>query len=193
MNKQKLATASCIVLSIVFSLSLGLLIYFKAVSPTVYDVYEKILYYPEDLYEEYQKVAEGMIARHEYTCQYHAKTTVYSENSRTTLVIQIGEYDKESVYSNYITATVKNFGTNEQEVTFERSRRNAEEAYEDAEKYRNTMSIVTAIVVLILVIFTAVYLIVNSIMKRYRKVLIPIIFIVACIAMIIVMKPFLLV
>lgn len=192
MNKQKLATASCIVLSIVFSLSLGLLIHFKAFSPTVYDVYEKKLYYPEDLYEEYQKEAEEMIARHEYTCQYPTKTTFYFENSRTTLVIQIGEYDKGFAYSNYITATVKNFGTNEQEVTFERSRRNAEEAYEEAEKYKNTMSIFTAIFVLILVIFT-VYLIVNSIKKRYRKVLIPMIFIVACIAMVIAMMHFLLV
>ena len=136
MNRQKLATIGCIILSIVFSVSFGLFIHFKAFMPTVSDNYEKTLYYPEALYKEYQKEAEGMIARHEYTCQYPAQTTFYSEDSRTTLVIEIGEYDERKVYSDYITATVKNFGTNEQEVTFERSRKSAEEAYENAERYR---------------------------------------------------------
>lgn len=122
MNRQKLATIGCIILSIVFSVSFGLFIHFKAFMPTVSDVYEKSLYYPEDLYKEYQEEAERMIVSHEYTCQYPAKTTIYSENGRTTLIIEVGDYDEGFRYSNCVTATVKNFGTNEQEVTFERSR-----------------------------------------------------------------------
>ncbi|MDE5830596.1 MAG: hypothetical protein K2H53_02735 [Clostridia bacterium] len=191
MNRQKLATIGCIILSIVFSVLLGLFIHFKAFLPTVLEVYEKSLYYPEALYEEYQKEAEGMIDRHEYTCKYPAKTTFYSEDGRTTLVIEIGEYDKGFSYSNYITATIKNFGTNEQEVTFERSRKSAEEAYEGAENYRNGMRILTAIFVLILVAFT-VYLIKNSIKRRYSKVFTPMLFIVALIVVTILMLHFLL-
>lgn len=191
MNRQKLATIGCIILSIAFSVSFGLFIHFKAFMPTVSDVYEETLYYPEALYEEYQKEAEGMLARHEYTCHYPAQTTFYSEDGRTTLVIEIGEYDEGKVYSDYITATVKNFGTNEQEVTFERSRKSAEEAYKRAENYRNGIRILTAIFVIILVVFT-VYLVINSIKRRYSKVLTPILFIVACIVMIIAMMHFLL-
>lgn len=189
MSRQKLATAGCIVLSIVFTLLLGLFIHFKAFYPGVSSVYEKCLYYPEDLYEEYKKEAERMIVRHEYTCQYPAKTTFESEDNRTTLVIQIGEYDKGFIYCNYITATVKNFGTNEQEVTFERSRKSAEDAYEDAERYRTTMSIFTLVFIGILIIFTA-YLIKNSIKRCYRKVFTPMLFIVGTIAMIIAMIHF---
>ena len=91
MNRQKLATIGCIILPIVFSVSFGLFIHFKAFMPTVSDNYEKTLYYPEALYKEYQKEAEGMIARHEYTCQYPAQTKFYSEDSQITLVIEIGE------------------------------------------------------------------------------------------------------
>ncbi len=191
MNRQKLATIGCFILSIVFSVSFGLFIHFKVFMPTVSDVYEKTLYYPEALYEEYKEETEGMLARHEYTCQYPAKTTFYSEDGRTTLVIEIGEYDEGKVYSDYITATVKNFGTDEQEVTFERSRKSAEEAYKGAENYRNGMRILTAIFVIILVVFT-VYLIINSIKRRYSKVFYPISLIVACTVMIIAMMHFLL-
>lgn len=184
MNRQKLATVGCIVLSVVFSLSFGLFIHFNVFLPIVSDVYEKVLYYPEDLYKEYQEEAESMIARHEYTCQYPAKTTFYSADNRTTLVvIKIGEYYEGYDYSNYITATVKNFGTNEQNVTFERSRKNAEEAYNEAEEFRNTMSTLTAIFVFILVIFT-VYLIANSIQRHYGKVFYPMIVIAMIIAII---------
>lgn len=183
MNRQKLATVGCIILSIVFSLSLGLFIHFKTFLPHVSNTYEKTLYYPEALYKEYKKETEKMIARHEYSCQYPVKTTLYSENSQTTLVIEIGEYDEGYIYSDYITATVKNFGTNEQEVTFERSRKSYEQAYKQAERYRTLMNIYTAVFVFILVIFT-VYLIKNSIKRRYRKVLTPIIFIVVLITMI---------
>lgn len=189
MNRQKLATIGCIILSIVFSVSFGLFIHFKAFMPTVSANYEKTLHYPEALYKEYQKEAEGMIARHEYTCQYPAQTTFYSEDSRTTLVIEIGEYDEGKIYSDYITATVKNFGTNEQEVTFERSRKSAEEAYESAERYRTLMGIFTLVFIFILIIFTA-YLIKNSIKRCYSKVLYPISLIVACTVMIIAMMHF---
>lgn len=191
MNRQKLATIGCIMLSIVFSVSFGLFIYFKVFMPTVSNIYEKSLYYPEDLYNEYQEEAERMIVSHEYTCQYPAKTTIYSENGRTTLIIEVGDYDEGFRYSNCVTATVKNFGTNEQEVTFERSRKSAEEAYKGAENYRNGMRILTAIFVIILVVFT-VYLIINSIKKRYIKVLYPISLIVACTVMAIAMMHFLL-
>ena len=180
MNRQKLATIGCIILSIVFSVLLGLFIHFKVFLPTVLEVYEKTLDYPEALFEEYQKEAEGMIARHEYTCQYPTKTTFYSEDGHTTLVIKIGEYDDGKVYSNYITATIKNFGTDEQEVTFERSRKSVEEAYEGAENYRNGMRILTTIFVLILVAFT-VYLIKNSMKRCYSEVFTPMLFIVALI------------
>lgn len=188
MNRKTLATAGCIVLSIVFSLSFGFFIHFKVFWPDVSDVYEKTLYYPEELYDEYQKEAERMIAINKYTSHYPVQTIIYSKDNRTTLVMKIGEYGKR--YSNYITVTVKNFETDEQEVTFERSRKSAEEAYEEAEKFRKNMSISTGIFVFILVIFT-VYLIINSIKKRYSKVLTIMLSIVASIVTIIVMKPFL--
>jgi len=191
MNRQKLATIGCIILSIVFSVSFGLFIHFKAFYPQVSSVYEKCLYYPENLYEEYKNEAERMIARHEYTCQYPAKTTIYSENGRTTLIIEVGDYDEGFRYSNCVTATVKNFGTNEQEVTFERSRKSAEEAYENAERYRTLMGIFTLVFIFILIIFTA-YLIKNSIKRCYSKVLYPISLIVACTVMTIAMMHFLL-
>lgn len=178
MNRQKLVTIGCIMLSIAFSVSLGLFIHFKVFIPNVSNVYEKTLYYPEDLYKEYQKEAERMISSHEYTCQYPVETTTYSENGRITLVIEIGEYDEDFIYSNYLTATVKNFGTNEQEITFERSRKSAEEVYESAERYRTLMCMFTLVRIFILIIFTA-YLIKNSIKRHYLKVLIPILLIVA--------------
>ena len=183
MNRQKLATIGCIILSIVFSVSFGLFIHFKAFMPNVSNVYEKLLYYPEDLYKEYQEEAERMIASHEYTCQYPVKTAIYSENGRTTLIIEVGQYDEGLRHSNYLTATVKNFETNEQEVTFERSRKSAEDAYESAERYRTLMSIFTLVFILILIVFTA-YLIKNSLKRLYRKVLTPILLIVAGIVII---------
>ena len=158
MNRQKLATIGCIILSIVFSVSFGLFIHFKAFMPTVSNVYEKSLY--------------------------------YSEDGRTNLIIEVGDYDEGFRYSNYVTATVKNFGTNEQEVTFERSRKSAEEAYENAERYRTLMGIFTLVFIFILIIFTA-YLIKNSIKRRYSKVLYPISLIVACTVMTIAMMHFL--
>lgn len=190
MNWKKLATIGCIILSIVFSVSFGLFVHFKAFMPNVSNVYEKSLYYPEDLYKEYQEEAERMIVSHEYTCQYPAKTTIYSENCRTTLIIEVGDYDEGFRYSNCVTATVKNFGTNEQEVTFERSRKSAEEAYESAESYRTLMSIFTLVFIFILIVFTA-YLINNSIKRRYSRVLFPISLIVVCTVVIIAMMHFL--
>lgn len=73
MNKQKLATAGCIVLSIVFSLSFGLFIHFQVFLPGANNVYEKTLYYSEDLYEEYYKEAVRMIDNKEYSCKYPVK------------------------------------------------------------------------------------------------------------------------
>lgn len=148
--------------------------------PEVSDVYEKLLYYPEDLYKEYQEEAERMIVSHEYTCQYPVTITTYSENGRITLILKVGQYDEGYGYSDYVTATVKNFETNEQEVTFERSRKSAEDAYESAEKYRTLMGILTLVFIFILIIFTA-YLIKNSLKGLYRKVLTRILLIVACI------------
>ena len=94
MNRQKLATIGCIILSIVFSVSFGLFIHFKVFMPTVSSTYEKVLYYPEDLYKEYQEEVERMIVSNEYICQYPARTTIYSENGRATLIIEVGEYNK---------------------------------------------------------------------------------------------------
>ena len=191
MNRQKLVTIGCIMLSIVFSVSFGLFIYFKGLMPIVSNVYEKALYYPEDLYKEYQEEAERMIVSHEYTCQYPAKTTIYSENGRATLIIKVGDYDEGFVYSNCVTATVKNFGTNEQEVTFERSRKSAEEAYESAERYRTCMSIFELVFIFIIIVFTA-YLIKNSINRCYSRIFYPITFIVLCTVMIITIMHFIL-
>lgn len=186
MNRQKLATIGCIILSIVFSVSIGLFIHFKLYMPTVSDVYEKSLYYPEDLYKEYQEEAEKMIFNHEYTCQYPVKTTFYSKNGRTTLIIKVGEYnegDKGSGRAHYLTATVKNFGTNEQEITFERNIKSAEDAYKIAERYRILTSIFTLVFIGILIIFTA-DLIKKSIKGLYKKVLIYMLYILVCIVMI---------
>lgn len=191
MNRQKLVTIGCIMLSIVFSVSFGLFIYFKGLMPIVSNVYEKALYYPEDLYKEYQEEAERMIVSHEYTCQYPAKTTIYSENGRATLIIKVGDYDEGFIYSNCVTATVKNFGTNEQEVTFERSRKSAEEAYESAERYRTCMSIFELVFIFILIVFTA-YLIKNSIKRYYSRIFYPITLIVVCTVMIITILHFIL-
>jgi len=81
------------------------------------------------------------------------KTDIYSENGQTTLIIEVGEYDEPLIYSHYTTATVKNFGTSEQEITFERSIKSAEEAYESAERYRTLMGIFTLVFIFILIIF----------------------------------------
>lgn len=180
MNRQKLATGACIILSIVFSLSLGIFGYFKLLLPTKSEVYAKTLDYPENLYKEYQKAAEEMIDSHEYTCKYPTQSETYIEDGYVTLILKIGEYDEGKGYSNYVTATVKKLGTNEQEVTFERSRKSVEEACEQAEKYKIFMNIFYTVLGFILIIFT-LYLIVNSIKKHYSRVLIPIIYIVALI------------
>ncbi len=190
MNRQKLATIGCIILSIVFSVLLGIFIHFKAFMPKVSNVYEKLLYYSEDLYKEYQEEAERIIVSHEYTCQYPVKTTIYSKNGRTTLIIEVGQYDEGLGYSDYLTATVKNFETNEQEVTFKRNRKSAEDAYESAERYRTLMGTFTLVFIFILIIFTA-YLIINSLKGLYRRVLTPILFIVVDIVIIIAMLHFL--
>lgn len=179
MNRQKLATIVCIILSITFSMLLGFLIHFKAFLPLTSYAYERILYYPKTLYEEYQKEAERMIDMNEYTSQYPTKTTFYLENDRTTLVIEIGEYG--GIPYDYITATVKNFGTNEQEITFERNRKSSEEAFEQAERYKTVMNILTLVFIIILIIFTE-YLIKNSIKRRYSRVIglmISIVFVIA--------------
>lgn len=185
MNRQKLATICCIVLSIAFSLSFGLVIHFKVFLPYADNYYEEMLHYPEALYEEYKEEAERMIATHEYSSKYHAKTILYSENNQiTALVIEIGEYDKKPDYSNYITATVKNFGTSEQEVTFKRSIKSAKRAIEMAKRFRIVVNIGTGIFIVILFIFT-VWLIKSSIKKEYSKVLISILCVLAGTAIII--------
>jgi len=151
-----------------------------------------MLYYPEALYEEYEKEVERMIVRNEYTCQYPTKTTFYSENGQTTLIVEIGGYNEGYIYSDYTTATVKNFGTNEQEITFERSKKSYEQAYEKAEEYRTVMRINTVIFVFVLVIFI-VYLIINSIKRHYGIVLTSMVFIIVLIAIIIAIMYFILV
>lgn len=179
MNRQKLATICCIVLSIAFSLSFGLVIHFKVFLPYADNYYEKLLYYPEALYKEYKEEAERMITKQEYTCKYPAKTTLYSENNQIiALVIKIGEYDGGVNSLNYITATVKNFGTNEQEVTYERSRKSAEQAIRGAKGYKIGVNIITGVFIFILVIFT-VWLIKISIKKQYTRVVMYILGIVA--------------
>ena len=80
MNRKKLATIGCIILSIAFSSTLAFLFFFKVFLPIPADVYEKTLYYPEALFEEYQKEAERMIAMHEYSCQYPVQATFYSND-----------------------------------------------------------------------------------------------------------------
>lgn len=174
MNRQKPATIGCIVLSIAFSVSFGLFIYFNQFLPFVQNTYEKLLYYSEDLYQEYQKEAERMIATHDYTSQYLAKATFYSEDNQTTLVIEIGDYNDDSGYSDYLTAVVKNFGTDKQEVTFKRHR-SAEKAPKDAKMYKTITNIITAIFVFIIVRFTK-HLIRISIKKCYKNVILIILF-----------------
>ena len=174
MNKQKLATIGCILLVIACSLSFGFCVCSRVLLPLQCEVCERALYYPEALYGEYQKEAERTIAEGDYTSQYHSETTIYSENSRTTWVIKIGDYDSKYAYPNYITATVKNFRTNEQETSFKRSRESAEEALKDAEEYKTTMNRTIGVFVVILIIFTG-YLIKRVIEKRYLPAFITII------------------
>ena len=193
MNRQKLATIACIILSIVFSVSFGLFIHFKVLMPISSDVYENLLYYPEDLYKEYEEEAERMLLNHEYTCQYPAQITTYHENGHTTLIIKIGDYDRVSTYSNYVTVTAKNSETNEQEITFERSRKSAEEAYESSERDRTLMEFFAVVFIYyVLIIFFTAYLINNSIKRRYSRVLYPISLIGICTVMIIAMQHLLL-
>ena len=144
MNKQKLATIGCILLVIACSLSFGFCVCSRVLLPLQCEVCERALYYPEALYGEYQKEAERMIAEGEYA------------------------------YPNYITATVKNFRTNEQETSFKRSRESAEEALKDAEEYKTTMNRTIGVFVVILIIFTG-YLIKRVIEKRYLPAFITII------------------
>lgn len=174
MNKQKLATIGCILLVISCSLSFGICICSRVLLPTRCEVYERALYYPETLYGEYQKEAERMIAEGDYTCQYHAETTIYSENGRTTWVIKIGEYDSRYEYPNYIVATVKNFRTNEQETSFKRSRESAEKAVEEAEEYKTIMNRTIGVFVVMLIGFT-VLLIKRVMEKRYLPAVVTII------------------
>ena len=136
MNKQKIVSFVSITLSVIFMVSFALFFHFKAIMPKVNSVYETLRYYPETLYEEYEAEAEKMIANNEYSSQYPAETTFYSEDGRTTLILKIGDYNDTHRYSNYLTATVKNFGTNEQEISFERSRQSAEEAQKSAKTYK---------------------------------------------------------
>lgn len=173
MNKQKLATVACIVVSVLFTVVFGLYIHFIAFQPLVQEVYEKTIDYPEDLYKEYIKEAEEMIARQEYTSQYPMEANFYLKNNRTTLILKIGEYDEGDRYSDYVIVTVENYGTKEQETIIERSRRSAEEAYEDAVKYKEEMNIFTIVFVVILVLFT-VYLVKFSLKRCYIAVFAPI-------------------
>ncbi len=184
MNKQKLATAGCIVLSIVFSLSIVLFTHFKAFLPHVNNIYEKILYYPEDLYVEYEKEAVRMIAKQEYTSdKYPVKTDFNIENGKIILTMKIGNYDEHYQHSTYMTVTVKNLGTDEQETIFERNKKSAEDAYNRAENYKNWMTIYTTVFVLIFIIIT-VFFIQSSIKKHFRRVFITMLFIIAFMAII---------
>lgn len=190
MKHQRLATVCCIILSLTFSLSLGLFIHFKEFLPMVSDVYQKLLYYPEILYEEYQSEAERIIAKRDFSsCRYPLQITICPEDG--TLVLKIGEYNEGKGYSNYITATVKNFKKNE-EITFERSRKSARDAYESAMRYKDSANISTTIFIFILTIFT-VYLIRNSVKRHYCKVLISILIIIVLIAICSLMKSLLIV
>lgn len=179
MKRKYLATISCIILAVAFYVSIGLFLYDKVVQ----DSYEQMLYYPEDLYKEYQKEVQRMIDSADFVSEYKVDTHSFCENGRITWVIKIGDYDKSEDYANFLTATVKNFGTNEQEVTFERSRKSAEEAYEQAEMYKKIMPKYLVILVLIAI----AYSVVNAITSHYKRVIMPILFIFAIIAVISIM------
>ncbi len=169
MNKQKLASFVSIALSVIFTVSFGLFFHFKVLMPKANSVYERLLYYPEALYEKYEAEAEKMIASNEYNSQYPIQTTFYSEDGRTTLIMEIGDYKDTHGYSNYLTATVKNFGTSTQEISFERSRKSAEEAQKSAESYRTLMHLLTIFFIGLFTIL-AVYLIYSSTKRRYFRV-----------------------
>lgn len=177
MNRQKLATIGCIALSVLFSLSLGYLLFSKVLLPLSTNVYENLLDYPEDLYVEYEKEAERIINEKDLMCKYYMELNTYCRNNRITLIMKIGDEDRSKIWSNYITATVENFGTNEQKATFKRSIESAQEAYEQAENYRNRIKIINIILGVVLVIFTA-HLIISSIKRKYRAVFFPMICII---------------
>lgn len=138
--------------------------------------YEAALYYPEDLYEEYEKAAKEMIRKNKYDLQYFKYGNLYIEDGYVTLTLEVGEKGKKD----YIIATVKKYGTNGQSATFKRSRKSAEEAEKDAKSYKTRMRILIPFLGLILFAFTA-FLITSSIKKHYWQVIIPIAVIVATI------------
>ncbi len=172
MKREKWLTNFCIVLSIVFSLSVGIYVHFKWFMPRVNSIYERDAYYSEELYEDYQKEADAMIEKNEFSCKYPTQVLVYPEGNQTTLVLQVGDYANAHRYADYLTVTVKNFGTDNQEITYERSRKGAQEAYQSAKKYKSTANIITLAFAFTLIIFTF-YLIINAIKKEYRMVFAP--------------------
>lgn len=174
MNRQKLLQIAWTIYAIAFPVIFGLVIHFQIFLPVTSNVYEKLLDYSETLYEEYQKEVERMIIDKEYTCKkYPAEATFYSKEGQPhTLVIKIGEYEEGNGWSDYITATVTNFGNKEQKITFERSR-----DAEDAEEYRAQMKRVTIGFVFMLAVFTA-WLIKNAIKKRYNVMVVSVIVLV---------------
>ncbi len=148
-------------------MSVARLFYFKAFLPTTSSTYEDFSYYPEALYEEYEKAAEKMIEEENFSCEYPAKSTFYSTDNQLTLVVEVGDCYKEYEFSNYVTATVKNFGTSSQEVTFERSRGSAEEVHEKAESLKNKNDIIIQVLLILWLLSTA-YLIRAYIKKQYH-------------------------
>jgi len=76
MNRQKLTPLIFVIVSMVFSVSVGLFIHFAVFTPAISNMRERLSYYPETLYQEYQEEAERMIIKHEYTCQYPVKKQI---------------------------------------------------------------------------------------------------------------------
>lgn len=178
--QKKLKSIFCVVLSIVFSIALACFWYFEVHFPVVSSVYEGIANYQEDVYEKYEQEIERMIACKEYISEYPMQATANIENGQITLSIEIGDYESGNSWADYVTATIKNYGTDEQEVTMERNRKSAEEEHKRAENYLKHMHIMWRIFLVIFVIF-AWNLIKNSIKGKYKKVLLIILTITAII------------
>lgn len=176
--QKKLKSIFFVVLSIVFSIVLACFWYFEVHSAILSSVYERIVNYPEDVYEKYEQEIERMIACKEYISEYPMQATASIENGRITLSIEIGDYESGNDWADYVTATIKNYGTDEQEVTTERNRKSVEEEHKRAEHYLKQMRVMWRIFLAIFV-YLAFCLIKNSIKGRYKNVLYTMLFIIA--------------
>lgn len=157
MSKRKYAIISILCYIAMFLVVFSVFYWMK--TAIIDNTYPRILHYSEELYEDYQEEAENLIAKGEFVGKYPYEVVPDPENNRAILTIK-----SEDDYKDYMTVTITNYGTNEQEVIFEKSRESAQEAYKQAERYKNNINTLFTAIILACAICIAI-LIIRAIMK----------------------------